>query len=80
MVDHSQRNDTGYVAFSLEPGRFEFVVADHGIGVLASLRSSPSYAYLADHGRAIELVLSEGVQGTTLKMGMALGFDRCLLV
>jgi len=45
----SQRNDTGYVPLSLEPGRFEFFVADHGIGVLTSLRSSPSYAYLTDH-------------------------------
>ncbi|MGV2181441.1 hypothetical protein [Rhizobium rhizogenes] len=74
VVDHSQRNDTGYVAFSLEPGRFEFVVADHGIGVLASLRSSPSYAYLTDHGRAIELVLSEGVSRYHTEDGHGFGF------
>lgn len=49
VVDRSQQNDTGYVPLSLEPGRFEFLVADHGIGVLTSLRSSPSYAYLTDH-------------------------------
>ncbi|TIX92774.1 ATP-binding protein [Rhizobium sp. P44RR-XXIV] len=74
IVDHSQRSDTGYIAFSLESSRFEFVVADHGIGVLASLKSNPAYAHLTDHGRAIELVLSEGVSRYYTENGHGFGF------
>lgn len=74
VVDHSQRDETGYIAFSLEPGRFEFVVADHGIGVLASLKSNPDYAHLNDHGRAIELALSEGVTRYYTEDGHGFGF------
>ena len=74
VVDHSQKSDTGYFAFSLEPHRFEFVVADHGIGVLASLKSNPLYAGLTDHGRAIELVLSEGISRYYTEDGHGFGF------
>ncbi|MBY5812944.1 ATP-binding protein [Rhizobium leguminosarum] len=74
VVDHSQRSDTGYVAFSLGPGRFEFVVADHGVGVLASLKSNPDYAHLTDHGGAIKLVLSEGVSRYYTEEGHGFGF------
>ncbi|WP_045024843.1 hypothetical protein [Agrobacterium arsenijevicii] len=74
VVDHSKRSETGYIAFSLERGRFEFVVADHGVGVLASLKSNPSYAQLTDHGRAIELVLSEGVSRHYTEAGHGFGF------
>ncbi|MQU72477.1 ATP-binding protein [Sinorhizobium meliloti] len=74
VIDHSQRSDTGYIAFSHEPGRFEFVVADRGVGVLASLKSNPAYANLNDHGRAIELVLSEGVSRFYTEDGHGYGF------
>ncbi|WFU13034.1 hypothetical protein QA646_27135 (plasmid) [Rhizobium sp. CB3090] len=74
VVDHSQKSDTGYIAFSLEPKRFEFIVADHGVGVLASLKSNPAYADLTDHGRAIELVLSEGVSRYYTEDGHGFGF------
>lgn len=74
VVDHSQRSDTGYIAFSLEPCRFEFVVADFGVGVLASLKSNPAYAHLTDHGRAIELILSEGVSRYYTENGHGFGF------
>lgn len=74
VVDHSQRSDTGYVGFSLEPGRFEFVVADHGVGILASLNSNPIYADLKDHGRAIELALSEGISRYHKDDGHGFGF------
>jgi hypothetical protein len=74
IIDHSQSSDTGYIAFSLGPGKFEFVVADRGIGVLASLKSNPTYAHLTDHGRAIELVLSEGVSRYYTENGHGFGF------
>ncbi|MCW0018962.1 ATP-binding protein [Rhizobium sp. BT-226] len=79
VVEHSQRSDTGYVAFNLEPGRFEFVVADHGVGVLASLKSNPVYAHLTDHGRAIELILSEGVSRYFTERGHGFGFRPLLI-
>lgn len=61
VVDHSELIASGYVAYSAQQGRFEFVVSDTGIGVLASLRTSPRYSQVADAGTALEHVLSEGV-------------------
>jgi hypothetical protein len=64
MVDnihqHSRSPQTGIAAFYAEPGSFEFVVADRGIGVLQSLRESPQFSNLADHGDALELALTDG--------------------
>lgn len=61
ICDHSQREDTGYLVYDATPRRFEFVVADAGIGVLQSLRLHSHFAYLRDAGKALELALSEGV-------------------
>ncbi|BCH55348.1 hypothetical protein ACQZ61_06065 [Agrobacterium vitis] len=74
VVDHSQRYETGYIAFEIAPGKFEFVVADYGVGILASLNSNPIYADLADHGRAIELALSEGISRYHKDEGHGFGF------
>lgn len=74
VVDHSQRCDTGYIAFALAPGKFEFVVADFGVGILASLNSNPAYADLTDQGRAIELALSEGISRYHIQEGHGFGF------
>jgi hypothetical protein len=40
---------------------FELVVADHGVGVLETLRSGPDYKSLSDHGEALRLALTDGV-------------------
>lgn len=61
VIDHSERVDTGYVAYAANGNVFEFVVADAGIGVLASLRKNPAYSHIADSGTALEYALSEGV-------------------
>lgn len=74
VVEHSRRSETGYIGFKLVPGRFEFVVADYGVGILASLNSNPVYADLADHGRAIELALSEGISRHHKDEGHGFGF------
>ncbi|NKM22034.1 hypothetical protein GFM01_30585 [Rhizobium laguerreae] len=74
ILDHSQRPETGYVAFHVEPRKLEFVVADRGIGVLSSLNSNPEYTKLADHGRAIELALSEGISRYPREEGHGFGF------
>lgn len=59
--EHSDAPETGILAYKAEPGAFEFVVADRGIGVLRSLRRSATYAALLDEGRALEAALAEGV-------------------
>jgi anti-sigma regulatory factor (Ser/Thr protein kinase) len=61
IMEHSQRDDTGYIVFDATPKRFDFVVADAGIGVLQSLRSHPHFARVEDAGTALQLALSEGV-------------------
>jgi len=43
---------------------FEFVVADHGIGALASLRSNPEFAELANSRDALPRVLQTGCTST----------------
>jgi anti-sigma regulatory factor (Ser/Thr protein kinase) len=57
---HSERPDTGIVAFRGSAEEFEFVVADSGVGMLASLRTSPDYASLDDAGKALRLALQDG--------------------
>jgi anti-sigma regulatory factor (Ser/Thr protein kinase) len=57
---HSGRPNTGIVAFRGSAAEFEFVVADSGVGMLASLRSSPDYASLDDAGKALRLALQDG--------------------
>jgi hypothetical protein len=74
IIDHSGRIDTGYVVYSASSGRFEFVVADAGVGVLSSLRSNPAYAHLADAGTALELALDEGVSRYYTEQGHGFGF------
>jgi hypothetical protein len=61
VIDHSQKISSAYVAYSADHGRFEFVIADSGIGILKSLQSNVSYASLSDSGSALELALGEGI-------------------
>lgn len=61
ILEHSKRKDTGYLVYDVTPARFDFVVADAGIGVLESLRSHPHFANVTDAGTALQLALSEGV-------------------
>ncbi|MGY3449172.1 ATP-binding protein [Bradyrhizobium sp. USDA 4353] len=60
VIEHSQAASTGFVVFSSRAGVFEFVVADDGVGALASLRSNPEYAHLADEGDALQCALTDG--------------------
>jgi hypothetical protein len=48
----------GIVAFQGSNDEFEFVVADSGVGMLASLRRSPHYASFVDTGKALRLALT----------------------
>ncbi len=51
---------SGLVAYQALAGAFEFVVADEGIGALASLRSNPRFAALDDDREALPMVLQDG--------------------
>jgi len=59
--EHSKAANSGVLVFQATTGTFEFVVADRGVGVLASLNGCPAYAALADHGEALRLTLTDGV-------------------
>lgn len=59
--EHSELTETGILAFHIQPGVFEFVVADCGVGVLATLQESSDYPDLHDHGLALQEVLKPGV-------------------
>ena len=60
ILDHSEAESTGVVAFRAAKGVFEFVAADLGIGVLRSLTKCSDYASLTNHGEALNLALHEG--------------------
>jgi hypothetical protein len=57
---HSRRPETGIVAYAATTGVFEVVVADSGIGVLASLRECADYAQLRDAGAALKVAVEDG--------------------
>jgi hypothetical protein len=59
--EHAELTETGILAFHAQPSVFEFVVADCGVGVLATLHESPDYPDLNDHGVALQEVLKPGV-------------------
>lgn len=59
--EHSELSETGILAFHADAGIFEFVAADCGVGVLATLHESPDYPDLQDHGIALREVLKPGV-------------------
>jgi hypothetical protein len=60
IQEHSNAPTTGFLVFRATNRVFEFVVADRGIGLLDSLRQRPIFAALQDHGRALELALTDG--------------------
>jgi hypothetical protein len=78
--EHSEAAVTGLIAFRAASDRFEFVVADRGDGVLKSLRRSPLYAAtLADHGKALEAALTDGVSRFGSDSGRGHGFRPIFL-
>ncbi len=72
--EHAEAPDSGVIAYRAEAGAFEFVVADQGIGILQSLRSSGEYEHLRDEGNALREALTEGVSRHGRDVGRGLGF------
>jgi hypothetical protein len=74
VVDHSEATESGTALFSAEAGRFEFVVADAGIGALRSLIRNPDYAGLGDEGAALQAMVETGVSRFARNTGHGNGF------
>jgi len=72
--EHADAPETGIVAYRAEPGVFEFVVADRGIGILRSLRSCARHTELGDEGEALEAALTDGVSRYGLNHNRGYGF------
>jgi anti-sigma regulatory factor (Ser/Thr protein kinase) len=77
--EHSGRAETGILAFQALPSAFEFVVADCGIGVLATLRESSEFKSLSDHGRALHAALQDDVSRYGRGSGRGNGFRDLFL-
>lgn len=75
VYEHSERSESGIVAFGSHVGVFEFIVADRGIGVLRSLLSNPKYAVLTSDAEALRLSLQPGVSRHVQPLH-GHGFDR----
>ena len=76
VFEHSGRPETGLVAYGAKTGTFEFVVADAGRGVLASLRENPEFTHLADCGAALRLAASDGASRHTSESGHGYGISQ----
>lgn len=74
IYEHSEASQTGLLAFRAAPGTFEFTAADHGIGVLESLRGGSAHKNLTDHGAALQLTLTEGCSRFGDGTGRGMGF------
>lgn len=74
IQEHSERPQTGFAAYLAIQGEFEFVVADRGIGILASLRRFQGYGGLSDEGAALRAALTDGVSRFGTDSGHGHGF------
>jgi hypothetical protein len=77
--EHSSATDSGILAFQARPSLFEFVAADSGYGVLATLREDEEFADLTDHGLAMHAALQENVSRYGRTSGHGNGFRDLFL-
>ncbi len=73
---HSGRIETGLVAYAVSDGAFEFVVADAGIGVLASLKQNPEFAAIQNSGQAMQAAISDGASRFGRDAGRGYGIGK----
>jgi hypothetical protein len=74
IFDHSDASHTGIAGFSQSGGELEIFVADRGIGVLESLRSSTEFSALRDSGEALQAALTDGTSRFGRSSGHGAGF------
>ena len=79
VVQHSQEPGTGLVAFCGCRGVFEYVVADSGIGMLASLKAAPEFRSLRDDVEALPLAITPGVSRRGRGVGVGYGYRAVFL-
>lgn len=72
VLRHSRRSETGLAAYASRTGAFKLVIADAGVGVLASLRECADYAHLQDAGAALKVAVEDG--NSRLGRGSGNGF------
>ncbi len=61
ILEHAGRTHGAIAAFHLGTTGLEIVVADKGRGALASIREATPYRSLDDSGRALKLIVTDGV-------------------
>lgn len=76
VYEHSGAPTTGLVAYAVTSTSFEFVVADRGAGVLATLRQNSRYAYISDAGAALGEAIKDGVSRFPDEKGRGTGFNQ----
>jgi hypothetical protein len=76
VTEHSQAATTGLVAFNARRESFEFIVADAGVGALASLQTNSEYAHLRDEGDALQCALTDGETRFGRAAGRGTGFSQ----
>jgi len=77
--EHSGRAASGILAFQSRASLFEFVAADSGVGVLATLREDEEFADLTDHGLAMHAALQDNVSRYGRASGHGNGFRDLFL-
>jgi hypothetical protein len=76
VFEHSGRPESGVVVYAANNGAFEFVVADGGRGVLASLRENPEFSLLPDSGAALRVAVSDGASRHARSRGHGYGIGQ----
>jgi len=73
-LEHSSDFRNRIAGYRWQPGSFEYVVSDSGVGVLSSLRSNPEYQWVSDSGQALEVALMDGESRYGKAIGRGMGF------
>ncbi len=76
VFEHSGRPESGVVVYAANNGVFEFVVADGGRGVLASLRENPEFSLLPESGAALRVAVSDGASRHARSTGHGYGIGQ----
>lgn len=79
VIQHSEASNSGFAAFARSTGKFEYVVADSGIGMLASLRRAPEFRALRDDLEALPLAVTPGISRHGRGVGYGYGYRAVFL-
>lgn len=74
--EHSEAVESGIMVFQAWRSEFEFVIADTGVGVLATLKEAPEYTNLRDHGHALRTALQDGASRFGRAASRGCGFNE----